>query len=158
MKWANQQKNTTNAPGEPDEAENSQGTQTSQPSRAASNPRAPLMRADMEAMLRGLEERIISKLSAQSSVDWALLEQHDTTIQQLETSLELETTCNKLMIDNEMLRLKADDLENRSRLNNICITGLPEKIKGSQPTAFLTKCRELCTSVWLESIISRTKS
>lgn len=78
--------------------------------------------ADMEVMLQVLEERIISKLSAQFSVHRALLEQHDTTIHQLETSmnnmqsraLELETTCSMLMKENKRLTLKSDDLENRS--------------------------------------------
>lgn len=91
----------------------------------------------MEVMLQGLEERIISKLSVRSSVDRALLEKHDTTIQQLETSMndmksrvmELDTTCNMLIQEVEMLRLKLMTWK-IGRRNNICITGLPEKAEG----------------------------
>jgi len=35
------------------------------------------------------------------------------------------------------LKFKTDYLENRSRRNNICTTGLPEKVEGSQPTALM---------------------
>lgn len=114
---------------------------------AAGSSAAPLTWADMEALLQGLEDRIITKLSAQLKLDRALFEQHNYTIQDLETSmidmqsrlLELEPTCSMLMQENKKLKLKTDDLENRSRPNNIRITGQPEKAEGPHPV-FIKEC------------------
>ena len=100
---------------------------------------------DMERLLTSMEERIIAKLSAQLSAERAIIDQHHETIQQLETShndmhtrLErLESTCAALSKDNEELKVKLDDLENRSRRNNIRIIGLPEKVEGLHPTSFI---------------------
>lgn len=107
---------------------------------------------DMERLLTSMEERIIAKLSAQLSANRAIIDQHHESIQQLETSLNdtqerlerLESTCAVLSRDNKELKVKLDDLENRSRRNNIRIIGLPEKIEGQQPTAFIdTLMREI---------------
>ncbi|KAJ8004198.1 hypothetical protein DPEC_G00156300 [Dallia pectoralis] len=92
-----------------------------------------------------MEDRIIAKLSAKLSADRAIIERHDQTIQQMETSLNdvenrlltLELTCTVLARENEALKLKADDLENRSRRNNIRVTGLTEKAEGSLPSTFM---------------------
>lgn len=102
----------------------------------------------MEAMLHKFEERIISTLAAQFSADRARIGSHDKTIQEIETSMndmqsrlmELESTCTLLKKENETLKLKTDDLENRSRCNNICIVNLPEKSEGPRPAAFLDEC------------------
>lgn len=108
---------------------------------------APLTLADMEKLLNSMEDRILAKLSAQLSADRATIDRHDQTIQHMEMSLtdidsrprllSLEATCATLTRENEALKLKTDDLENRSRRNNIRITGLPEKVEGSHPTAFM---------------------
>lgn len=112
----------------------------------------PLTLPDMERLLTSMEERIVAKLSAQLSANRAIIDQHHETIQQLETSLNetqerldsLESTCAVLSKDNKELKVKLDDLENRSRRNNIRIIGLPEKIEGQQPTAFIdTLLREI---------------
>ncbi|KAI4892383.1 hypothetical protein NFI96_009564, partial [Prochilodus magdalenae] len=50
---------------------------------------------------------------------------------------ELETTCKSLSSANRWLREKMDDLENRSRRNNLRIIGIPEGTEGSQPTLFM---------------------
>lgn len=129
--------------GTPEENQ-SVGTQANQNEQhAASN--APLTLADMEKLLNSMEDRIIAKLSVQLSADRATIDRHDQTIQQMETSLNdmearlltLKSTCKTLSRENEALKLKTDDLENRSRRNNIRITGLPEKVEGSHPTAFM---------------------
>lgn len=116
---------------------------TSQDESHASNP--PLTLADMEKLLKAMEDRIITKLSDQLATDHATIERHDQTIQSMETSLNdmetrlttLESTCLALSKENQSLRLKTDDLENRSRRNNIRITGVPERAEGGQPTAFM---------------------
>ncbi|MEQ2245722.1 hypothetical protein ILYODFUR_030859 [Ilyodon furcidens] len=62
---------------------------------------------------------------------------------------EFETTCSMLIKENEMLRIKTDDLEDRSRCNNIRITILLEKAEGSRPTVFITQC---LTEFWIRSV------
>ncbi|KAL7375692.1 hypothetical protein ABVT39_022090 [Epinephelus coioides] len=82
----------------------------------------------METLL-GMEERIIFKLFAQLSAERAIIDQHKT-IQQMETSLNdiqtrrmaVESTCATMTRENEALKLKVDDLENRSRWNKIFIS------------------------------------
>lgn len=104
----------------------------------------PLTQADMGKLLKSMEDRIIAKLSDQLSADQATIERHDQTIQHIKTSLSdietrlatLKSTCLALSKENESLKLKTEDLENRLRWNNISITGLPEKVEGVQPTAF----------------------
>lgn len=99
----------------------------------------------MERLLTSMEERIIAKLSTQLSADRAIIDQHHKAIQQLETSAnetqmrieKLESTCALLFQNNEDLRVKLDDLENRSRQNNIRIIGLPENVEGQHPPAFI---------------------
>uniref|UniRef100_A0A3P8S1B4 L1 transposable element RRM domain-containing protein n=1 Tax=Amphiprion percula TaxID=161767 RepID=A0A3P8S1B4_AMPPE len=118
-------------------------TPASQNTKAAAN-NAPLTPADMEKLLRSMEDRIIEKLSAQLFADRAIIERHDQTIQHMEVSLNdmetrlttLESTCLALAKENDILKQKTEDLENRSRRNNIRIIGLPEKAEGQQPSSF----------------------
>ena len=136
-----------NQPTDEQSAENcqddcSQASQTEQHANAANN--APLTLADMEKLLTSMEDRIIAKLADQLAADRATIARHDQTIQHMERALNdmetrlatLELTCTALSNENAALKLKTDDLENRSRRNNIRITGLPEKVEGSQPSAF----------------------
>lgn len=115
---------------------------------AASNQELPLTRADMEAMLLKSEERIISTLAAQFSVDRARIDSHDNAIQEIETSMndmqsrvmELEKVCASLRKENNTLKLRTDGLENHSRRNNIRVTNLPEKVENPRPSVFLAEC------------------
>lgn len=100
---------------------------------------------DIQKLLAGMEERIISSLTAQISANHAAIARHDQTIQAIETSMNdfqgrittLECTTSKLAKVNEQLQLKVDDLENRSRRCNIRVTGIPEGAEGNRPTSFL---------------------
>lgn len=95
-----------------------------------------------------MEEQIIANLKAQISSNHATMARHDQTIQAIETSMNdfqgrittLESTMGNLIKENEQLKLKVDDLENRSRSCNIRITGIPEKAEGTQPTSFIESC------------------
>lgn len=125
-------------------SENSQGD-GAQANEQHATSNAPLTLADMEKLLKSMEDRIVAKLYDQLSADRATIDRHDQTIQHMETSLNdmetrlatLESTCIALSKENDALKLKTDDLENRLRRNNIRITGLPEKVAGSQQTAFM---------------------
>lgn len=124
------------------ESSQSDEMQVSQGKQHANN--APLTLVEMEKLLKSMEDRIKAKLSDELSADQATIDRHDQTIQHIETSLSdietrlatLESACLALSKENESLKLKTEDLENRSRRNNIRITGLPEKVEGMQPTAF----------------------
>lgn len=89
-----------------------------------------------------LRVEILAELkSSISAVKTSLLEQ-EQKLKDVEESLTdvdgrvtvLESTCSALSKDNEKLRAKLDDLENRSRRNNIHVIGIPE---GSHPSAFI---------------------
>lgn len=49
----------------------------------------------------------------------------------------LEKTVSDLKDENNSLKLKMDDLEGRSRRNNIKIIGIPENEEGGKPTEFV---------------------
>uniref|UniRef100_A0A8C9YHW0 L1 transposable element RRM domain-containing protein n=1 Tax=Sander lucioperca TaxID=283035 RepID=A0A8C9YHW0_SANLU len=49
----------------------------------------------------------------------------------------LEKTVASLKDENDALKLKVDDLEGRSRRNNIKIIGIPEQEEGGKPTEFV---------------------
>lgn len=49
----------------------------------------------------------------------------------------LEKTVSSLKDENHTLKLKLDDLEGRSRRNNIKIIGIPEQEEGGNPTEFV---------------------
>lgn len=58
---------------------------------------------------------------------------HETRILSLETSL---ATLSK---ENKMLKSKLNDLEGRSRRNNIRIVGIPEGAEKGRPTEFVAE-------------------
>lgn len=51
----------------------------------------------------------------------------------------LEASCQEILAANKALRAKVDDLEGRSRQQNIKIVGLPENVESSRPTEFVEK-------------------
>ncbi|KAF0043709.1 hypothetical protein F2P81_005046 [Scophthalmus maximus] len=70
-----------------------------------------------------------------------------TRLQSLETSVnvhdsridELESLCTSLQADNKYTKTKLEDLESRSRRQNIRIVGIPEGAEGGQPTDFIAE-------------------
>lgn len=76
---------------------------------------------------KGLQRTIFSKLSIHLSADRVTIDLHNETIKQKETSLNNtqarikrpESTRTDLTNDNEVLKLKVDDLEDTSMCNNI---------------------------------------
>ncbi|KAK1894097.1 LINE-1 retrotransposable element ORF1 protein [Dissostichus eleginoides] len=101
--------------------------------------------SDIQKLLTGMEERIIGSLTAQITSNHAAIIRHDETIQAIETSMNdfqgrittVESTLADIMQENKQLKLKVDDLENRSRRCNIRITGIPERAEGARPTTFI---------------------
>lgn len=52
---------------------------------------------------------------------------------------QLKTACSAMRRDNEYLRTKVEDVEGRSRRQNIRIIGLPENIEGNHPSTFFSQ-------------------
>ncbi len=87
-----------------------------------------------------LRVEILAELkSSISAVKTSLLEQ-EQKLKDVEESLTdvdgrvtvLESTCSALSKDNKKLRAKLDDLETRSRRNNIRVIGIPKGTEGSR--------------------------
>ena len=100
---------------------------------------------DIQKLLMGIEERIITRLMAQISANHTAIARHDQTIPAIETSMNdfqgrlttMESTVGKLAKGNEQLQSKVDNLENRSRRCNVHITGIPEGTESNKPTSFI---------------------
>lgn len=113
---------------------------------------AALCQGDIRELLGGIRSEvaahrveILAELkSSISAVKTSLLEQ-ETKLKDVEDSLTdvdgrvtaLESTCSTPSKDNERLRVKLDDLENRSRKNNVCVIVIPEGSEGTHPSAFI---------------------
>lgn len=75
------------------------------------------------------------------------VEQHELTVQELERAAtdhsgritELEAAVSKLTAKVKHLDDRCEDLEGRSRRNNIRLVGLPEGSEGPRPTEFIAK-------------------
>lgn len=91
-----------------------------------------------------LRVEILSVLKTSISAVKASLQTQGEKLKDVEESLtnvdgrvtSLETACAALTKDNERMKMKLDDLENRSRRNNVRIIGIPEHTEGAHPTAF----------------------
>lgn len=74
-------------------------------------------------------------------------ELHDVRIREVEDGLNdhsdrlvsAETAIAALQSENTLLKMKLDDLENRSRRSNLRVVGIPEKMEGSDPVKFITE-------------------
>ena len=73
----------------------------------------------------------------------ATLNDHQQHIEKMEHFTDyigdMDPKLTAMPSENAMLKAKILDLKGSSRLNNICIIGLPENIEGSQWTAFLSQ-------------------
>lgn len=92
-----------------------------------------------------LRTEILSELKSSISAVKTSLQVQEEKLKDFEESLtdvdsrvaSLETMCTALSKDNERMRAKLDDLENRLRRNNVRIIGIPEHSEGTHPTTFM---------------------
>lgn len=97
------------------------------------------LRAEISAVRQEL-------FSAITPIQQSLVSQAET-VRELERSAtdhatqltELQSTVAKLELQTKHLEEKCEDLEARSRRNNVRIFGIPEGSEGSQPTAFISE-------------------
>lgn len=92
------------------------------------------LRAEFIAELRSSHERLTTSINSLNSK----VRDIETAATDMDRRIaELETTCKTLDSENRRIKEKMDDLENRSRRNNLRIIGIPEGAEGSQPTMFM---------------------
>ncbi|MGH0147104.1 UNVERIFIED_CONTAM: hypothetical protein FKN15_014016, partial [Acipenser sinensis] len=65
----------------------------------------------------------------------------------------IDSTCSLLSSENNKLRAKIDDLENRSKRNNLRVIGVPEGIEEGRPTEFMSSfLNKLFGQICLDSL------
>lgn len=68
----------------------------------------------------------------------ARMDSMDEVASDHESRLTVEKTMNNLKVENTRLQAKVNDLEGRSRRNNIKIVGIPEREEKGTPTEFIS--------------------
>lgn len=95
----------------------------------------------MLALINGRFDKLEQKLQEVKDSQDELLEKVESVEEQMldhESRItRLESTVSSLKEENGSLKLKVDDLEGRSRRNNIKIIGIPEKEEEGRPTEFV---------------------
>lgn len=81
-----------------------------------------------------LRTEILSELKSSISAVKTSLQVQEQKLKDVEESL---TDVDDLSKDNEWMRAKLFDLENRSRRNNVRIIGIPEHSEGARSTTFM---------------------
>ncbi|MGH0121947.1 UNVERIFIED_CONTAM: hypothetical protein FKN15_004807 [Acipenser sinensis] len=65
----------------------------------------------------------------------------------------IDSTCSLLSSENNKLRAKIDDLENRSKRNNLRVIGVLEGIEEGRPTEFMSSfLNKLFVQIGLDSL------
>lgn len=134
-------KRASPAPDEADEAGNM--------ATAASGLTPALLKEMLTTTIReeiaSLRTEFLAEIRASTAALQATISSHGSKIKDIETSMNsvderldiLERKYQSLERDNEKLKSKADDLENRSRRNNLRILGIPENVETSKPSHFM---------------------
>lgn len=95
--------------------------------------------------IASLRTEFLAEIRTSTAALQATISSQGSKIRDIEASMNsvderldiLERKCQTLEKDNEELKSKADDLENRSRRNNLRILGIPENIETSKPSQFM---------------------
>lgn len=99
--------------------------------------------ADVVQAIKDMEKRVTNKIDGVISVIKELTERVKEAEERISGAedeiVQLKGHVKTLQSQMEKLTEKADDLENRSRRNNLRVTGLPEKEEGNDACAFLEK-------------------
>lgn len=104
-----------------------------------------LISSTIRSEISSLRSELLSELRSAVSTLQTTLSSHAQTIGNIETALTdsdgrltaVEKMCNTLQTENSDLKLKLDDLENRSRRQNLRIIGIPEGSEGQSPVTFM---------------------
>ena len=100
----------------------------------------------IHAVIRKELDTALAPLKSTLSEISSLYESHEERICGIEATLDqseqrlvqVEAKLNTVQTENAWLKEKVDDLENRSRRLNLRVVGIPERVEGSNPVAFMT--------------------
>lgn len=136
------------------EAANSATSKTSQPSSMELTEQFEKLRSALLSELTQSIHTVIKKdldialcpLNSTLNQVKSLYESHEERICGIETTLDqseqrlsvVEAKLATVQSENAWLKDKVDDLENRSRRLNLRVVGIPERVEGSNPVAFMT--------------------
>lgn len=103
-----------------------------------------LISSTIRSEMSSLRSEFLSEIRSAVSTLQTTLSSQAQKIGDIETALNdsdgrliaVEKLCNTLQTENTSLKLKLDDLENRSRRQNLRIIGIPEGSEGQSPVAF----------------------
>lgn len=105
-----------------------------------------LISSTIRSEISSLRSEFLSEIRSAMSTLQTTLSSQAQKIGDIETALNdsdgrliaVEKLCNTLQTENTSLKLKLDDLENRSRRQNLRIIGIPEGSEGQSPVAFMS--------------------
>ena len=105
-----------------------------------------LLTTTLRKEISELRSELLVEIRKSQSVLSSTVEDHENRISSLESALtemsasfhNTEKQCASLLTENQLLRHKADDLENRSRRMNLRVVGIPEGSEQGRPTDFMS--------------------
>ncbi len=105
-----------------------------------------LISSTIRSEISSLRSELLSELRSAVSTLQTTLSSQAQKIGDIETALTdsdgrltaVEKLCNTLQAENTDLKLKLDDLENRSRRQNVRVIGIPEGLEGQNPVTFMS--------------------
>lgn len=100
-----------------------------------------------DSLLKKALGEALAPISASLELVKSSLDSHEERIHDMEEGLNghsdrieaIETTCTALLAENERLKNKVEDLENRSRRSNLRVVGIPEHMEGPDTVKFMTE-------------------
>ena len=101
----------------------------------------------MDSLLKKALGEALAPISASLERVKSSLDSHEERIHDTEIGLNdhsdrieaIETTCATLLAENERLKNKVENLENRSRRPNLRVVGIPENLEGPDTIKFTTE-------------------
>lgn len=95
--------------------------------------------------ISSLRTELLAEICSSTATLQTTIAAHGTKIQEIESAVNLmdtrldeaELRFKSVQADNEALRKKVDDLENRSRRNNLRVIGIPENAELPRSTDFM---------------------
>lgn len=120
-----------------------------------------LLTTTLRKEISELRTEFLAELRNSHTALRSTLDDHEDRISSIESALtEMSTSlqrseaqCASLIKENRSLRLKVDDLENRSRRMNLRVIGIPEGSEEGRPTQFMSS---FFTTLFGDGVLSRT--
>lgn len=92
----------------------------------------------VEEALEPLSAALDDVRSATDSLGQKMTNMEEALSDHSDRIVALESACARLQSENVQLKDKVEDLESRSRRNNLRVVGIPEKLEGADPVKFMS--------------------